>query len=67
MATATKTCEVGKDPEHGNYLNTMALANKLDFAHLHGYELWVHAERVRAHLRIYVVCYMPGGGDKFLA
>lgn len=47
MATATRACTGGEDSAYGNHLNALALANKLDFAHLHGYELWVHAEQVR--------------------
>lgn len=47
VATATRACSGGEDPAYGNHLNALALANKLDFARLHGYELWVHAEKVQ--------------------
>ena len=46
MATATRACTTGTDPAYGNHLNRLALSNKMDFAHQHGYELWVHAEKV---------------------
>ena len=47
VATATRFCDTGNDSDYGNHLNRLAVANKLDFVHLHGAELWVHDEPVR--------------------
>ncbi len=47
VGTATRFCDTGNDSEYGNHLNRLAVANKLDFVHLHGFELWVHDEPVR--------------------
>ncbi len=46
VGTATRFCDTGNDSEYGNHLNRLAVANKLDFVHLHGCELWVHDEPV---------------------
>jgi hypothetical protein len=48
VATATRFCDTGNDSDYGNHLNRLAVANKMDFVHLHGYELWVHDEQVTA-------------------
>ena len=48
VGTATRFCDTGNDSDYGNHLNRLAVANKLDFVHLHGFELWVHDEPVRA-------------------
>ena len=47
VGTATRFCDTGNDSDYGNHLNRLAIANKLDFVHLHGFELWVHDEPVR--------------------
>jgi len=43
MATAVKSCK-GPGSEEANRLNWASVAGKLDFAHLHGFELWLHHE-----------------------
>lgn len=50
MATAVKSC-TGPGSEEANRLNWASVAGKLDFAHLHGFELWLHHETVCSHLR----------------
>lgn len=50
LATAVRPCK-GVNATEGNRLNWAALQNKLDFAHLHGYDIWVHGEQVRVSIR----------------
>ena len=45
MMTAVKGC-TGPGATEANHLNWASLAGKMDFAHLHGFELWLHSEKV---------------------
>ncbi len=45
MMTAVKRC-TGPGATEANRLNWASLAGKMDFAHLHGFELWLHSEKV---------------------
>lgn len=45
MMTAVKGC-TGPGATEANRLNWASLAGKMDFAHLHGFELWLHGEKV---------------------
>ena len=47
VASTVRRCE-GPGARVANRLNWASVANKLDYAHLHGFEFWLHAEQVPA-------------------
>lgn len=44
IASTVRACE-GPGAREANRLNWVSVANKLDYAHLHGFEFWLHAEQ----------------------
>lgn len=45
VASTVRRCE-GPGARIANRLNWVSVANKLDYAHLHGFEFWLHTEQV---------------------
>jgi hypothetical protein len=45
IASTVRRCD-GPDAGAANRLNWISVVNKLDYAHLHGVEFWLHAEQV---------------------
>lgn len=45
VASTVKACS-GPGHHVANRLNWVSVVNKLDYAHLHGFQFWLHAEKV---------------------
>ncbi len=45
VASTVKACS-GPGHQVANRLNWVSVVNKLDYAHLHGFQFWLYAEKV---------------------